>query len=124
MLTRTALSITYFAVTYLIAGNLAFGKVQQPTPAPAKAIPSQQPLGAPETLSGTILAVDVEHKLVVVKAADGVTFNFLLTPSTRVTSGGQPIAIPDLATKDSKTVTIKFVPMRHGNVAKSVDVKE
>jgi len=68
--------------------------------------------------------INLERKLVVVRTSDGVTFNFVITPATRITVGDQPARLADLAANDSKAATIKFVPMRHGNIAKSVVVTQ
>ena len=76
-----------------------------------------------ETLSGTVLMVDPGRKLLVVKGADGVPFDLHLTSSTRIQSGRQRLTIRDLSQDKQKTVSVRFVPARNGDIASSVDLK-
>jgi hypothetical protein len=81
-------------------------------------------LGPPETLAGTILSVNPEEKLVVVKAAHGVPFNFIVRTSTRMQAGAQRLNLADLATRINSSASVRFVPTRRGNVARSIDISE
>ena len=75
-----------------------------------------------ETLSGKITAVAADRKVVVVTAPDGIPFDMLVTPKTRIRSGTQAINFKDLTEYQSKNVSIKFVPERRGDIAKSIRI--
>jgi len=77
---------------------------------------------APETLSGKIMMVDPAQHLAVVKGADGVPFDMIVTHSTQITSGDQTLKLPDLSADLNKSVSVKFVPERKGDVARSIQV--
>ena len=75
-----------------------------------------------ETLTGKITMVDPGNKLVVVKAADGVLFDMMVTPRTRIRSGSQPVTMKDLTQDLNKNASIKFIPERRGDVARSIHI--
>jgi len=76
----------------------------------------------PETLSGQILMVDPAKKLVVVKGPSGVPFDMDVSASTRIRSGNQKLTLKDLASDRQKNVSVRFVPERRGDVARSIQV--
>lgn len=78
----------------------------------------------PETLSGTISMVLTEQKLVVVVSSTKVPYNFKVTGSTRIKIGGKKAKLADLAGQTGKTAFVKFLPLRSGNVAQSIEVSE
>jgi len=75
----------------------------------------------PETLSGQIAIVDPAQKLMVVQT-NGVPFDMVVTPKTRIESGGQNLTLKDLARDKTQTVSVKFVPERRGDVATSIRI--
>lgn len=79
-------------------------------------------LGPAETLSGTIMMVEVQKKLLIVKASSGVPYNFVVTPATRITAGKERLKLADLSARTDKAVTVRFVPTRQGNLARSVEL--
>lgn len=79
-------------------------------------------LAPAQTLSGTIMMVDASKKILVVKGSGGVPYNFVLSPSTRITAGKERLKIADLASRTDKQVTVRFLPTRRGNLARSVEV--
>ena len=81
-------------------------------------------LGRTETLSGTITSFDLEHKLLIVKASNGVTYNFVVEASAQITSGTQRVKSEDLASKANKQASVKFAPTRRGNIARSIDISQ
>ena len=94
-------------------------------PAPGKtpashSVPMIRSGWAPETISGTIAMVDPAASLVVVQEADGVPFDLVITPRTRIESGGHPVPWKDLTGYRNKSVSVRFVPERSGDVAESV----
>lgn len=88
--------------------------------APAKE--AMQRAWRPQRLSGRIMMVDAVKKIVVVKDADGVPFDMIVTPSTRIKSSEQRLTLSDLASQTSKSASVKFVPERRGDVAQSIRV--
>jgi hypothetical protein len=73
-----------------------------------------------ETLTGTITMVDPAQHLVVVQDASGVPFDMVVTPATRIRSGDQRLNLGDLSSDVNKNVSLKFVPERRGDVARSI----
>jgi hypothetical protein len=74
----------------------------------------------PETISGKLAMVEPDRKLIVVRSPDGVPFDMVITPRTRIMSGNQAVTLQDLAKDQNKSVSIKFVPERRGDVARSI----
>ncbi len=79
-------------------------------------------LAPPETLSGTILMVEEARNLLIVQSARGVPYNFVVTRATRITADGQRLKLSDLAARKGSQVTVRFVPTRRGNIARTVEV--
>ena len=76
----------------------------------------------PETLSGKITMVDPSQNLVVVTTADGIPFDIVITPRTRIQSGSQSVSLNNLAKYDNDSVSMRFVPERRGDVAQSIHI--
>lgn len=79
-------------------------------------------LGPAETLSGSIMMVESEKKLLIVKSASGVPYSFVITPATRITAQNQRLKLADLASRQDQRVTVRFVPTRRGNIARSIEI--
>ena len=77
-----------------------------------------------ETISGTISMVVVEKKLVVLTGSGGVTYNFKVTGGTRIKVAGNKAKFAELAAQTNKSATVKFLPLRSGNVAQSIEVSQ
>jgi hypothetical protein len=90
-------------------------------PAPSHSTPMRRGW-APETISGKISMVDVDEKLVVVEDASGVPFDMVITPRTHIESGDQALPFKDLTEYRNKSVSIRFVPERRGDVAESIRI--
>lgn len=75
-----------------------------------------------ETLTGKIMMVDPAQKLVIVQGPEGVPFDVLVTPSTRIKSGDQKLALKDLTLDKQKSVSIRFIPERAGDIARTIHV--
>jgi hypothetical protein len=76
----------------------------------------------PETLSGKISMVDPGEKLVVVQTPDGVSFDMVVTGTTRIKSGDRTVPLNDLQQDVNKTVSVRFTPERRGDVARSIEI--
>jgi len=124
MLRKAAILVACFAPTVLIAGNPSTRPQGQlaPTVQQKTATPPTESLGRAETLSGTIANVDLKHKLLVVRSST-VTYNFVVGPSTRILAGQRRIKLAELATEANKPASVRFVPTRHGNLARSIDIQ-
>lgn len=77
---------------------------------------------APQTLSGTLMIVDPDKRLVVIQTADGVPYDLDITRATRIRSGDQPISLRDLNQDINQNVSVKLVPERRGDIAASIHV--
>jgi hypothetical protein len=96
------------------------GEKAQPTAAPERR--AKGAFGKAETISGTISIVDKDKKLIVLAGSGGVPYNFKVTRSTRINIGGKKVKLDDLAGQTNKQASIKFLPLRTGNAAQSVEV--
>ncbi len=76
----------------------------------------------PETLAGKIMMVDPAQRLVVVKGPDGVPFDMVVTPATRIESGNQRLALKDLNQDQQKNVSVRFIPARAGDIARTIQI--
>jgi len=88
-------------------------------PASAKTVRTAWP---PETITGKILKVDPAQKLLILQDHSGVTFDMRVTRSTRIQSGDQKLVLDKLASDTNKTVSVKFIPERFGDIARSVRI--
>ena len=84
-----------------------------------QAIPRAWPA---ETLTGTISMVDPEQHLVVIRDASGTPFDIVVIHATRITSGNQRLTLGDLSSDVNKNVTLRFVPERRGDIARSIQL--
>lgn len=75
-----------------------------------------------EYLPGKIAMVDPQKRLLVVKDSSGVPFDFIVGRSTRIESGGRSMKLPELASLQNDSVSIKYVPERKGDVAESIEL--
>lgn len=76
----------------------------------------------PETLSGQITMIDPARNLVVVQTPDGVPFDLVVTGTTRIESGRQAVSFQDLKQDTNQPVTVKFVPERSGDIARTIRI--
>ncbi len=74
----------------------------------------------PEFLSGKITSVDPDRNLVVVQTPEGIPFDMYVNAKTLIKSGDQTIALKDLTRDTNQRVSVKFIPERRGDVAKSI----
>lgn len=109
-------------VASLILAPCAFAVQAQETEKSQKAPAGA--LGPAETLSGTIMMVEAQKKVLIVKGASGVPYSFVITPSTRITAGKERLKLADLSTRIDKQVKVRFLPTRQGNIARSVEIAE
>jgi hypothetical protein len=86
--------------------------------------PAMRAAWPPETISGLIALVDPVEKLLVIRTSDGIPYDMLLTPQTRIRSGDQMLSLQDLAGKTNQTVSVKFVPERRGDIAREIDLPQ
>jgi hypothetical protein len=92
--------------------------------APAGEATEKAEVAKPETISGTISMVDTQKKLVVLAGSGGVPFNFKVTGATRIKVAGKRAKLADLAGQTNKSASVKFLPLRSGNLTQSIEVSE
>jgi len=100
--------------TVLLAVSLSAANV------PAKA--NQQKMWPSESISGTIMIVKPSENLVVVQTSDGVPFDMVITPRTRIQSGDQSVTLNNLSQDINKNISVRFTPEGRGDVARSIQV--
>jgi hypothetical protein len=66
------------------------------------------------------MALLKEQRLIVLKGEGGVPYNFQVTPATKIEIGGKKAGFEDLDTIINANISITFVPMRQGNLARKV----
>ena len=96
-------------------------------PAEEKAAPAEKPkaeAAKPETISGTIEMVATDKKLVVIADSAGVPFSFKVTGATRIKVAGKKAKLDELANQTKKSASVKFLPLRSGNVAQTIEVSQ
>ena len=117
------LLVTFVIILPAVAQEAAPSKEQ---PAEEKAAPAEKPKAEavkPETISGTLQMVVADKKLVVLTDSSGIPFDFKVSGATRVKVGGKKAKLDDLAAQTSKSASVKFLPLRTGNVAQSIEVQ-
>ena len=75
-----------------------------------------------ETLSGTITMVDPGLQTVVVQTSGGVPFDMVVTKNTRIESGSRTVSLQDLEQDTNQKVSVRFVPERRGDVARTIQL--
>ncbi len=75
-----------------------------------------------EALTGKITMVDPGNKLVVVQTPDGVLYDMLVTAKTVIRSADHSMGLHELSQDVNKSVSVKFIPERRGDVAKSIHI--
>ena len=68
--------------------------------------------------------VDPARKLVVVQDLSGVPFDMVVSRSTRIKSASGTVKLSDLNSDLNRNSSIRFVPERHGDVAKTINVSQ
>ena len=123
-MSKNVLWIGRIACAALLAIPLIAGQKAVPASNSGKVNSTQAERSAwpPETLTGKITMVDPAEHLVVVQDADGVPFDMVVTHATQIRSGNQRLNLGSLTPDAQKTVTLRFVPERRGDVARSIQL--
>jgi hypothetical protein len=87
-----------------------------------KAANKSQLLAAPEQLSGTISFIGASDREVTLRGSNGVPYDFVLTPKSKVDLAGHKISPQQLASDKGKNATVRFVPTARGNIARAVQI--
>jgi len=110
---------TVLLVFPVSAANMPSAK---PAETAAKTAPAPRSVWPPETVTGKIVSVDPAQNLLIVQA-DGVPFDMVVRPSTRIESGNEKLTLEQLESDANKTVAVHFVPERSGDIARTIDLK-
>ena len=76
-----------------------------------------------ETISGSIMSVDLAAKIVVVQDAGGTPFDLIVNTRTRIEGDGNKLTLKDLEGDTHKGASVRFIPERGGDVARSIQVQ-
>jgi len=106
----------------MIAANKPAAQSQKASKAKTSAKVTRPKAWPTESLSGKIMMVNAALNLAVVKGPDGIPFDPIATHSTRIASGNQAVKLSDLSSDTNKSVSVKFVPERKGDVARSIQL--
>ena len=77
---------------------------------------------APEDLSGTISMVDPAKDIVVVQTTGGVPFDMVVNRNTRIEAGNRRMTLQDLQQDTNQGVSVRFVPERSGDIARTIQL--
>lgn len=124
---KTLLSVLILALfAFLGVASLAAQEAEKPAAEAApKATTAKKAMAnwsKPETLSGSIVLVKADDKLVVVSSSAGIPYDFKVSGGTKIKVGDKAGKLDDLAGATGKQATVNYVPTRTGNVAKSIEV--
>lgn len=122
---RNILLLTLSGALCALAPAVAAAAASKSAAAPAHSTAKAEPArwaSAPETISGRIMMVEPDQKIVVVTGAGGVTFDMVVTRKTRIRSGNETLNFNDLKQFENKNVSVKFLPERRGDIAESIRI--
>ena len=117
-ITISALIAVLLAPSMMAAPTLNSEAKNQPV-----SIEPNRILGQAETLNGTLMTLFIEQRLIVVKTTDGVPYNFKVVAATEIEIGGKKASFEDLAALINANLSVTFVPMQRGNVARKIEVR-
>lgn len=83
----------------------------------AKGVPNAWPA---ESLTGTIMSVDPQNRMMVIKDSSGVPFDIMVNHGTLIKAGNREVKLGDLSSDVNKQAAIRFVPERKGDVAETI----
>ncbi len=91
--------------------------------APLMSAGTKNPIAAPklETIQGALNIVSEDQKVIFVRAADGVIYDFRISADTKVEQTGRPIPASEISNLAGKQVTITFRALKSGNAALRVE---
>lgn len=108
-------TVTCLAVPAVAAENNA-GSASRPNPANEIA----KMVWPAESRHGTISKIDSARRVITMKDTAGVPFDFVIEPSTKITSGAKDLKFSDLLANEK--VTIQYTPKITPDVAEKVEV--
>jgi hypothetical protein len=120
--------LALLVLTFVGSSSARAQEAAKPEEAPAKekAAPAEKAkaeAAKPETISGTIQMVATDQKLVVLTSSSGTSYNFKVTGATRIKVAGKKAKLDELAAQANKSASVKFLPLRTGNLAQSIEVE-
>jgi hypothetical protein len=120
--------LALLVLTFVGSASAWAQEAAKPEKAPTKekAAPAEKPkaeAAKPETISGTIQMVDTEKKLVVLTSSAGVPYDFKVSGATRIKVAGKKAKLDELSAQANRSATVKFLPVRTGNVAQSIEIE-
>lgn len=120
--------LALLVLTFVGSTSARAQEAAKPEEAPAKekAAPAEKAkaeAAKPETISGTIQMVATDKKLVVLTSSSGTSYNFKVTGATRIKVAGKKAKLDELAAQANKSASVKFLPLRTGNLAQSIEVE-
>ncbi len=118
----SSLSLVVCLFMLTVSATAAEKSKAEPAGANATAAKTERTAWPPETLAGKIMMVVPAKDLVIVRGPDGVPFDLRVTAATHIESGDHKIALKDLNQDTKKTVSVRYVPERAGDIARTIQV--
>jgi hypothetical protein len=88
---------------------------------PAKSL-AMKTVWRAEILTGKIVRVEPRERILVVHDSNGIPFDLQVTRQTRIVTGNRVLTFKDLEQDQQRSVSIKYVPERRGDVARVVRI--
>jgi len=120
---KTTWSLLGLACACLLAtAGWAAEKPKATAPEKTQAVKTTRDVWPPETLSGKIMMIDPAKNLLIVTGPSGVPFDLVVTHATKIESGNKKLTLDALGKDLQKNISVRFVPERSGDIARSVQV--
>jgi ABC-type amino acid transport substrate-binding protein len=120
------LILSGLVLSFIAVSSTLAQEAEKPEEAPAKkkaaAEKPKAELAKAETISGTLRMVAADKKIVVLTDSAGTPFDFKVTGVTRIKVAGKKAKLDELASQTNKAASVKFLPTRSGNVARSIEI--
>jgi hypothetical protein len=114
--------LSLLAVSMLAVLGVTPSMAKQKAQAPKTKVAATQALAQPQTISGTISMVASANRLVIVKDASGTPFDFRVGKFTKIDVNGQKATLKQLSSEINNTVSVRFVPLVSGDLARTIKV--
>jgi len=114
--------LSLLAVFMLTLLGVTPGMAKQKAQAPGTKVATVQALARPQTVSGTISMVAAANHLVIVKDASGTPFDFRVGKFTKIDINGQKATLKQLSSEINNSVSVRFVPLVSGDLARAIKV--
>ena len=87
------------------------------------AVHSRRSGWAPETVTGKIMTVDPARNLLIIQTSDNVPFDMVVKRTTKIDQGARALTLEQMRADTNKTVSVRFIPERSGDIARVIRIQ-